>query len=85
VKKSLFENKLSLGLNANYFLNKNALNQKSNNLIGQFLLGYQIFKGMNLQFNWGLLNTKAENTPSFTENTANLGLQYNFSYVPKKK
>jgi len=85
VRKSLFENKLSVGLDGNCFLNSNQLNQNSRNLIGQISLGYQIFKGMGLQLQWGVLSTISDNTPAFTESTGNLGLQYQFNYTPKKK
>jgi hypothetical protein len=84
-RKSFFKNKMSLGVNANYYINENALAQKSNNLLGQLNLGFQLFKGMGAQLSWGLLRTSADNVPAFTENTGNLGLQYNFNYTPKKK
>ncbi len=85
VKKALFENKLTLGLDGNLYNNKNSLNQKSRNVIGQFSLGYQIFKNMGLQLQWVILNTNAEGATTFTESTGNLGLQYQFNYKPKKK
>ncbi len=85
VKKAFFENKLSLGLDANMYNNKNALGQKSKNAMGQFMLAYQLFKGMGINLQWGLLNTTFATTPSFTESTGNLNLQYQFNYVPKKK
>lgn len=85
VKKAFFENKLSLGLDANMYNNKNALGQKSKNAMGQFMLAYQLFKGMGINLQWGLLNTTSATTPSFTESTGNLNLQYQFNYVPKKK
>jgi len=85
VRKSLFENKLTLGLDGNIYQNKNELDQKSRNIIGQFSFGYQIFKGMGLQLQWGLLNTTSDAGQSFTESTGNLGLQYQFNYAPKKK
>jgi len=85
VKKAFFENKLSLGLDANMYNNKNALGQKSKNAMGQFMLAYQLFKGMGINLQWGLLNTTSATTSSFTESTGNLNLQYQFNYVPKKK
>lgn len=84
-KKEFFSGKLSLGSNVNYFQNKNANGAKSSNLIGQLNSGFQVFKGMHVQFSWSLLTTKADNSAKFTENTGNLGLQYNFNYAPKSK
>ena len=49
------------------------------------MIAYQIFKGMGLNIQWGILNTSSEVMPKFTESTGNLGLQYQFSYSPKKK
>ncbi|MBK6859117.1 MAG: outer membrane beta-barrel protein [Saprospiraceae bacterium] len=85
VKKEFLSGKLSLGINSNYFLNKNASGSKSTNLQSILNIGYQLFKGLNTQFTWGLLTTKADPGSKFTENTANLGLQYNFNYAPKAK
>jgi len=85
VRKSLFEKKLSLGLDGNIYHNKNQFDQKSRNIIGQFSLGYQLFKGMGLQIQWGLLNTTSDTGTAFTESIGNLGLQYQFNYSPKKK
>ena len=85
MRKSFLENKITLGLDGNLYNNKNNLNQKSRNFIGQFSLGYQLFKNMGLQLQWVILNTNAEGATTFTESTGNLGLQYQFNYKPKKK
>ncbi|MCO6461126.1 MAG: hypothetical protein J5I59_06960 [Saprospiraceae bacterium] len=85
VRKAFLSDRLTLGLDAGMFNNKNGLGQKSANMLGQFALGYQIFKGMGLNLQWGLLRTTADNQKSFTESTGSLNLQYQFSYVPKKK
>jgi len=85
VKKEFLSGKLSLGVNSNYFLNKNASGSKSTNMQSMLNIGYQLFKGLNTQFTWGLLTTKANAGNKFTENTGNLGLQYNFNYAPKSK
>ena len=85
VSKSLLKNKMTVGVDANMFKNKNELNQKSQNFLGQIMIAYQIFKGMGLNIQWGILNTSSEVMPKFTESTGNLGLQYQFSYSPKKK
>lgn len=85
INKSFFDNKLTMGLDASLYNNKNALGQKSKNAIGQFMLAYQLFKGMGLNLQWGLLNTSSDTAASFTESTGNLGLQYQFNYMPKKK
>ncbi len=85
VRKEFLSGKLNMGVNANYFDNKNATGNTSSNLQGQINLGYQIFKGMNAQFSLAVLNTKADVGPNYTETIGNLGLQYSFSYMPKFK
>lgn len=85
VRKAFFENKLTIGVDGNFYNNKNALGQKSKNAIGQFMVAYQLFKGMGINLQWGLLNTTTGTGPAFTESIGNLTMQYQFSYVPKKK
>lgn len=85
VSKSLLKSKLTLGVDVNMFNNKNELNQKSKNFLGQIMIAYEIFKGMGLNLQWGILNTSSDITPKFTESTGNFGLQYQFNYSPKKK
>jgi hypothetical protein len=84
-KKEFLSGKLSLGLNSNYFINKNATGDKSTNLQGQFNIMFQILKGLNGQLSWGLLSTKSDIKSKFTENIGNMGLHYNFNYSPKSK
>ena len=84
-KKEFLSGKLSLGLNSNYYINKNATGDKSTNLQGQFNIMFQILKGLNGQLSWGLLSTKSDIKSKFTENIGNMGLHYNFNYSPKSK
>lgn len=85
VRKAFFKEKLNVGFNVNYFSNSNAAGDKSNNTNGQITFATQPFKGMSLQFGWGLLSTRSDAVPTFTESTGNLGLQYTFNYKPGKK
>ena len=63
----------------------NELNLKSRNIITQLSLGWGIAKGLGLQIQWGILNTTSDSAPTLTESMGNFGLQYQFSYSPKKK
>ena len=85
VQKSIFKDKVNVGLTTNFFKNNNSNGLKSSNTSGQITMGTQLFKGMSLQFAWGLLRTISDNSPTFLENTGNLGLQYGFNYKPKSK
>lgn len=83
--KSFLDNKISVGLDANYFTNTRDTGAKSNNLLVQLIVGFQIGSGLSANINWGYLRTTAETITPFSESTANVGLQYNFNYVPGKK
>jgi len=85
IGKSFMDNKISVGLDANYFSNTRDSGAKSNNLLSQLVVGFQIGSGLSANVNWGYLRTTAENISPFSESTANVGLQYNFNYVPGKK
>lgn len=85
VGKSFLDNKISVGLDANYFTNTRDTGAKSNNLLVQLIVGFQIGSGLTANVNWGYLRTTAETIAPFSESTANVGLQYNFNYVPGKK
>lgn len=83
--KSFMDNKINVGLDVNYFTNTRDTGAKSNNLLGQLMVGFQIGSGLSANVNWGYLRTKSETIAPFSESTANVGLQYNFNYVPGKK
>jgi hypothetical protein len=85
IGKSFLDNKMSVGLDANYFINTRENNSKSNNLLGQLMLGYELGSGLTTQLNWGFLRTTAETINAFSESTVTLGLQYNFNYKPSRK
>lgn len=85
VKKSFKTKNITIGLNGNIFKNSNKLNMKSQNIITQFSFGCELFKGMGVQLQWGILSTTSDTAPSLTESMGNLGIQYQFSYTPKKK
>lgn len=85
VRKSFKENKISIGFDGNYYSNKSQIQSNSSNIIGQIFFGYELFKGMNLNLQWGLLNTSSDLSPTFTESTGNLGLNYQFNYTPQRK
>ncbi|MEO0474028.1 MAG: transporter, partial [Bacteroidota bacterium] len=78
------DNKMNIGLDLNYFLNSNDVQQNSTNLQGRFRWSYAIGKGLNANLNAGLLRTVTDNIDPFSEFTTNLGIQYNFSYKKKK-
>ena len=85
IKKAFDKPKISIGLDGNLFNNSNELNLKSRNIITQLSLGWGIAKGLGLQIQWGILNTTSDSAPTLTESMGNFGLQYQFSYSPKKK
>lgn len=85
IGKSFMENKINLGLDATYFMNSRENNSKSNNLLAQLLVGYQIGSGLSSNLNWGFLRTTSDTIAAFSESTATLGLQYNFNYKPGQK
>jgi len=85
IGKSFMENKITLGLDATYFMNTRENNSKSKNLLSQLVVGYQIGSGLSSNLNWGFLRTTSESIAAFSESTATLGLQYNFNYKPGKK
>ncbi len=85
VGKSFMNNKISVGMDANYFTNTRDTGKKSNNLLGQLIVGFQIGSGLSANINWGYLRTTSETVLPFSESTANVGLQYNFNYAPGKK
>ncbi|MCC6814829.1 MAG: hypothetical protein IT267_00270 [Saprospiraceae bacterium] len=85
VQKAIFKEKVNMGLTCNYYNNKNKSGLNSSNSSVQLSLGTKLFKGLNLQFGWGLLHTASDTAPSFTENIGNLGIQYSFNYTPNRK
>lgn len=85
ITKSLLDNKMNVGVDANYFLNSNDMADNSSNLQGQVRWSYQMGGGLSANLNMGLLQTTTATQDPFTELTGNLGVQYNFSYTYKRK
>lgn len=85
IAKSFFEDKLSTGLNLNYFLNSNDVSSNTSNLTAQFNTNYNLGNGLALGMNWGLLRTQGEGLDPFSELTGNVSVQYNFNVKPKRK
>lgn len=85
ISKPFLENKINIGVDVNYFTNTRDTGAKSNNLLGQLMVGYQISNATSANVSWGYLRTTADTSLPFSESTANLGLRYNFNYVPAKK
>lgn len=85
IQKSILKEKINLGFTTNYYKNNNGSGLNSSNTIGQISIGSQLFKGMSLQLAWGLLRTASDASPTYTESTGTMSVQYGFNYAPKRK
>lgn len=85
IHKSLFEEKMTFGLDVNYFINQSDFLSGASTLNGQFTWGYRILDNLRSNLNTSLLQTRADGTQGINELMVTFGMQYYFNFNPFAK